>query len=53
MEDEPRIAQDLLDAILSDSQSQIDNVMVYNAYQLINSNLLSYIEKLEFLKQNE
>ena len=37
MEDEPRIAQDLLDVILADSQSQVDNVMVYNAYQLIGS----------------
>lgn len=53
MQDEPRIALDLLDVILSDSQSPIDNVMVYNAYQLIGSNLLSHIEKIEFLKQSE
>lgn len=53
MEDEPEIAQDLLDMLISDSQTQVDNVMVYHAYSLANSNLLGTAEKIEFLKQNE
>lgn len=53
MDDEPTIEQDLLDSLISDSQSQVDSEMVLYAYRLVNTNLLSFQCKVEFIKANE
>ena len=50
MDDEPNIGQDLLDSIILDSTKELDNEFIFCAYRLINTNLFSRNDKLQFLK---
>ena len=53
LEDEPNIAKDMLEAIVQDSLSPIDNDLVASAFQMMNTSLFGVMEKIEFLKVNE
>jgi hypothetical protein len=53
LDNEPNIVKDILDVLVQDSQDPMDLELSICAFKLINSNLLSVNEKLDFLKQNE
>lgn len=45
--------KDILDMLVQDCQDPMDLELTICSFKLINSNLLSVNEKLDFLKQNE
>lgn len=53
MDDEPNAGQDILDMVIGDSQSQIDNEIAFCAYRIMNTNLFDRNFKIQFLKASE
>jgi hypothetical protein len=52
-DEEPTIAKDLLNTVISDAQNLIDPELCICAFQLANSTLFKISDKLEFVKANE